>query len=171
MPPNHQTIRLTTGRHAGPDDGVCVMELASMLAGEPFSDRPRSVSATLAAMLRGYNDGLDDRRRASLKYYASASVGTARGGAAERHRRRLVRAAFADSRRSRRLLAALGRVAAMTDLAHASRSLAVRVRDHDDAELHARMLRLFDALIVVGGPAAPPADPFPQCDPRATCAR
>jgi hypothetical protein len=42
------------------------MELASMLAGERFSDRPRSVSRALAAFLRGYNDLLDDKRRQDL---------------------------------------------------------------------------------------------------------
>ena len=31
----HQTVRLTTGKHTSPSDGACVMELASMLAGEP----------------------------------------------------------------------------------------------------------------------------------------
>jgi hypothetical protein len=31
------------GQHANPERGVCVMELASMLAGEPFTDHPRSV--------------------------------------------------------------------------------------------------------------------------------
>ena len=48
-----------------------------MLAGEGFSDHPRSVSRPLAAFLRGYNDLLDDRRRADLYRYASLTVGTA----------------------------------------------------------------------------------------------
>ena len=42
------------------------MELASMLAGEEFSDHPQSVSRPIGAFLRLYNDALDeDRRRAA----------------------------------------------------------------------------------------------------------
>ena len=37
-----QTTRLSAGKHAAPDQGACVMELASMLAGETFTDHPRS---------------------------------------------------------------------------------------------------------------------------------
>jgi hypothetical protein len=60
---SHQTIRLTAGMHAGPDDGMCVMELASVLAGERFGDRPRAVCPVIAAFLRRYNDSVDDVRR------------------------------------------------------------------------------------------------------------
>jgi hypothetical protein len=78
LPPiSYQTIKLSRGRHSSPDHGACVMELASMLAGEGFSDHPRSVSRPIAAFLRGYNDLLDDRRRADLYRYASLTVGTA----------------------------------------------------------------------------------------------
>ena len=34
----HQTIKLSRGWHDSPDEGACVMELASMPAGEEFSD-------------------------------------------------------------------------------------------------------------------------------------
>jgi hypothetical protein len=78
MPPiSHQTIKLSRGRHSSPEHGACVMELASMLAGEGFSDHPRSVSRPIASFLRGYNDLLDDRRRADLYKYAAQTVGTA----------------------------------------------------------------------------------------------
>src|SRR5690349_12927220 len=46
-----QTVHLKRGRHLSPDHGVCVMELASMLSGERFTDRPRSVSPVIAAFL------------------------------------------------------------------------------------------------------------------------
>jgi hypothetical protein len=72
----HQVVRLGRGAHSSPVEGACVMELASMLAGEPFSDRPRSVSPVLAAFLRVYNDLLDDRRRQDLYAYAAAVVGS-----------------------------------------------------------------------------------------------
>src|SRR3954466_5717904 len=73
---SHQTVRLSQGKHRDPDHGACVMELASMLAGEPFSDRPRCVDPVIAGFLRTYNDGLDDRRRQDLYPVASEVVGT-----------------------------------------------------------------------------------------------
>src|SRR4051812_41179392 len=131
MSATFQTVRLAPGRHAIPDQGVCVMELASMLAGEPLTDRPRSVSPALANLLRGYNDGLDDRRRQTLKLYAAASLDTARGRAVERQRRRMVRAW-------------LGAIAAL-DLQNAGRGVATRVRLGDSDALHAEMLGFLDA--------------------------
>jgi hypothetical protein len=74
--PSHQIVQLSTGSHRSPEDGVCVMELASMLADEPFSDRPASVCPVIAAFLRSYNDGVDDRRRRDLYEYASEAIGT-----------------------------------------------------------------------------------------------
>ena len=74
--PTHQTVRLAKGRHSHPAQGVCVMELASLLAGEPFSDQPRSVCPVIATVLRTYNDRVDDERRQQLYPFASASVGT-----------------------------------------------------------------------------------------------
>jgi hypothetical protein len=72
----HQTVRIKRGAHSRPEDGACVMELASMLAGECFSDRPRAVCPVIAAFLRAYNDALDDDRRQDLYPVASAVVGT-----------------------------------------------------------------------------------------------
>jgi len=83
---SHQTVRLARGRHATRHAGVCVMELASMLADEPFSDRPASVSPTIGAFLRTYNDGLDEERRQDLYSVAAAIVGSARRRAIERER-------------------------------------------------------------------------------------
>jgi hypothetical protein len=62
------------------------MELASMLSGELFSDRPGSSSPVVAAMLRTYNDGLDDQRRQDLYPLASMIVGTASTRSVERER-------------------------------------------------------------------------------------
>ena len=73
---SHQTVRLSQGKHRGPDHGACVMELASMLAGEPFSDRPRCVDPVIAGFLRTYNDGIDENRRQDLYPLASEVVGT-----------------------------------------------------------------------------------------------
>ena len=73
---SHQTVRLSQGKHRGPDHGACVMELASMLAGEPFSDRPRCVDPVIAGFLRTYNDGIDEPRRQDLYPLASEVVGS-----------------------------------------------------------------------------------------------
>jgi hypothetical protein len=70
-PVSHQTVRLAAGRHLTPEEGVSVMELASMLAGEPFSASPRSVGRVIGALLRAYDDAIDDERRQDL--YASAA--------------------------------------------------------------------------------------------------
>lgn len=84
---SHQTVILGRGRHSDPSKGACVMELASMLAGERFSDHPRSVCPVIGRYLRALNDGLDDERRQELYALAAAVVGTA-GDRRERSRRR-----------------------------------------------------------------------------------
>jgi hypothetical protein len=62
------------------------MELASMLAHEPFTDRSPSISPTIGAFLRTYNDGVDDDRRQDLYSVAAAVVGTASSRSVERER-------------------------------------------------------------------------------------
>jgi hypothetical protein len=86
QPHTHQTVRLSKGKHTSPDNGACVVELASMLAGEPFSDHPMSVSPVIAAFLRTYNDLLDDRRRQDLYGYAAKIVGSVGSERTERAR-------------------------------------------------------------------------------------
>ena len=79
---SHQTVRLRRGKHASPEKGVCVMELASMLAGEPFSDRPQAVCPVIGAYLRSYNDVVDDERRQDLYRYAVRGDRVGRSGRA-----------------------------------------------------------------------------------------
>jgi hypothetical protein len=62
------------------------MELASMLAAEPFSDRAETVSPVIGAFLRTYNDGLDDERRQDLYPIAALVVGTAASRGVEQER-------------------------------------------------------------------------------------
>jgi hypothetical protein len=152
MAANHQTVRLERGRHDRPDDGACVMELASMLSGEPLTDRPRTVSRTLAGLLRGYNDGLDDARRQSLKRYAADSLDTARGRAAERERRRVVRAWLAADAGRHGRWASIERRIALLDGPYVGFQLGTRVRICSDDALHARVLGLFYAVIAFGAP-------------------
>ncbi|MGH2887681.1 MAG: hypothetical protein ACRDPA_34110 [Solirubrobacteraceae bacterium] len=88
-PITHQTVRLSAGSHASPAEGVCVMELASMLAGEPFSAAPNAVCPVIAAFLRTYNDRVDDRRRQDLYGYAAEAIGTRSTREVERARAKL----------------------------------------------------------------------------------
>jgi hypothetical protein len=74
------SIPLRPGRHDSPKHGVCVVELASMLGGEPFSDHPKSVSPAIASFLRCYNDTIDDRRRQDL-HECAAKIVASRGSA------------------------------------------------------------------------------------------
>jgi hypothetical protein len=98
---SYQTIKLSTGRHSSPEVGACVMELASMLAGEPFTDQPESVCPVIASFLRAYNDLVDDSRRQDLYAYASKVVGSTRSAAVQRARANLM-AAWALEMRHRR---------------------------------------------------------------------
>jgi hypothetical protein len=83
---SHQTIRLIRGRHTSPERGACVMEVASMLADEPFSDEPRCVCPVIAEFLRTYNDQVDDDRRQDLWAYAALVVDTKEDARVERQR-------------------------------------------------------------------------------------
>jgi hypothetical protein len=71
-----QTVRLSRGKHSSPEQGACVMELASMLAGEPFSDHPQSVCPVIGALLRSYNDRVDNGQRQLLLDCASHVIGS-----------------------------------------------------------------------------------------------
>lgn len=72
--------RLARGRHAGPQDGACVMELTSILAGECFSDHPRCTHPVLAAVARAVNDTVSDSRRDTLTRFVPDLIGTATVG-------------------------------------------------------------------------------------------
>lgn len=86
---SHQVVRLEPGRHSSPEKGACVVELASVLGGDPFSDHPRSVCPVVAAFMRTVNDGVTDRERQRLYPYAAAIVGTRCSVRTRRQRARL----------------------------------------------------------------------------------
>lgn len=167
--PNFQTIRLSKGKHSSPEAGACVMELASMLAGEPFSDRPQSVSPAIAAFLRSYNDRLDDNLRQDLYAYAAKVVGSVSTPEIESARTaRLVQ--WADSRRRRRVRwSPLGRFQRgsgprrhVAD-AESAASYAIRAVGRMRDETHAAVLELIDELIAFGAARAHLLiDPPPQ---------
>jgi len=157
MPPiNYQTIKLSRGRHSSPEHGACVMELASMLAGECFNDHPRSVSRPIASFLRGYNDLLDDRRRVDLYRYAAQTVGSARSSAVEDARvARLL--TFADElwarRASRSLLERLRFRRALQERSadpEPAGTYAVHAIGKVTEDLHIAALALIDELIAMG---------------------
>lgn len=57
---------LDSGRHLSPQSGACVMELASLLAGEPWSDAPRCTHRLLAQIAQMVNDGCSPAGRGRL---------------------------------------------------------------------------------------------------------
>ena len=72
---SHQTVTIRRGKHASPDRGACVVELASMLAGERFSDHPPTVCPVIAGFLRGYNDLMPEQDLPELYPIAGHTVG------------------------------------------------------------------------------------------------
>ena len=68
---------LCAGAHLAPEDGACLMEYVSVLAGEPFSDGPRCTDPMLATLARLVNDASSDTRRDRLGSLAPA-LATAR---------------------------------------------------------------------------------------------
>lgn len=59
-------LSLKAGSHASIDDGACLLEAVSYVAGEPWSDQPECVCPVLAAFGRAWNDALDDDTRNRL---------------------------------------------------------------------------------------------------------
>jgi hypothetical protein len=162
QPVSHQTVVLSRGRHRDVQHGVCVMELASMLAGERFSDHPASVSPVIAGFLREYNDRIDDARRPDLLRFATEAVGTRASADVERVRsamcRNWARARLADADcrgwRSRRLRVSVGvsersRPAACGVLA--ARVAAAAIPRGGDAA-HDRALAFAELLIATHAP-------------------
>jgi len=128
------------------------MELASMLAHEPFSDRPASVCPVVAGFLRSYNDHVDDERRRDLYAYAARAVGS-RGGEAQEERRAEMCRQWARVRcsppplRVRVLCRLLRAQGPDIEAVYAARAAAA------DPAMHGRALALLDELIVGSGSA------------------
>ncbi len=156
---SHQTTRLAPGRHGGPGEEVCVMELASMLAGERFSDRPKSVCPLIGAFLRAYNDNVDDERRQDLYRFAAQAVGTRGDFELQRERAEVALDAAREAReeapKGKRLLepeldAGPEEIADYVLESMARRAYSrYRSRRFDDAS-HERVVALLDRLIAIG---------------------
>lgn len=87
--PDGRPVRLTAGAHDSPQEGVCVVELASIIAEEGFSDRPRCVCPVIGAFLRGLNDRAPHAERQQLGPYAARIVGSRSTRRVTRERRDL----------------------------------------------------------------------------------
>jgi len=154
----HQTIQLSKGKHSSPEEGACVMELASMLAGEPFSDHPRSVCPVIAAVMRRYNDALDDWRRQDLYAYAARVVGSRGSARLERMRTDYLRTWISErsTRRRHRWL----RPGYLLGVAEPSVDVlaerAVRKISRHDERMHLLMLELVDELLALDPREATP---------------
>ncbi len=151
----HQTIKLSKGKHSSPETGACVMELASMLAGEQFSDHPQTVCPMVGSFLRAYNDSIDEARRQDLYEYASRVVGSRAGTDVERARAEMLMAWSAD-RRLRRLRHSVipgpirqFMVRRRRPIESAGAHAVQAIRRHTD-QTHAGALRLIDELLAVG---------------------
>jgi hypothetical protein len=84
---NLDSVRLDPGAHRSPRDGVCLMELASLMAKEKFSDRPRCACVVISAFLRDWNDRSGHAQRQHLRPYAGRVIGS-RSHRSVTHRRR-----------------------------------------------------------------------------------
>ena len=159
---SHQTVRLSQGKHRGPEHGACVMELSSMLAGEAFTDRPRCVDPVIAGFLRTYNDGIDESRRQELFPLAAEVVGTRAVAGVQAERARMCLAWAQEHHAAlrhgpRKLLPArpimpdgrLGDDAAGTLAGRIAVKLANR-RRADDA--HPQAIAFVRSLVAVGAP-------------------
>lgn len=162
-PVTHQTIKLSKGKHSAPEDGACVMELASMLAGESFTDHPQSVCPAIGSFLRAYNDSIDDTRRQDLYAYASMVVGTRASSEVERQRAERL-AAWAAELRPRRWLRLLpaplrARLSQRRSPTDAAGTYAVHAIRRHSEQTHTAVLALLDELLAIGSDRLPPSLP------------
>jgi hypothetical protein len=82
---------LSEGSHDSPAEGACVMEYASFLAGEPWTDEPSCVLKVLNDFAMGVNDTATDAERQRLLVLLPRLMSTAAGGALVDHQLRLFR--------------------------------------------------------------------------------
>jgi hypothetical protein len=134
------------------------MELASLLAREPFSDHPVSVCPVIGAVLRAYNDNIGDERRQDLYRFASLAVGTRGSQAVQERRIELCREWVEEEQRDRRrrLRAVLPPRALVPADSNSPEMVGTAVarlsvkRAKRDPGAHAAMLRFVESLVAVG---------------------
>jgi hypothetical protein len=165
-----ESLHLAPGSHSSPREGVCVVELASLMAGEKFSDHPRCVCDVIAAFLRSLNDRVGHSDRQRLRPYAGRVVGSRAARQITRQRRDLCLAAAGARLEAGPIRRLLGRLA-MRARIFVVIGLRPAVRLNRGAgEYAARVVFarngaeeafvLLDRLLAVGGlEAAPLSDP------------
>jgi hypothetical protein len=151
---------LARGHHSRLEGGVCVVELTSILAGAHFSDRPPGVSPTVAAFLRGYNDGLDDGLRQDLRPLAAELVRSAADARVEAARAERCRARLREIYGLR--LTWLPAPRGPESWFEVSGYRAGRFASADaKGGRHYATLRLLSELLLLGRPTLAPARPEP----------
>jgi hypothetical protein len=129
------------------------MELASMLAGGRFTDRPVSVCPVIGALLRVYNDAVGDGPRQDLYRCAAECVGT-RGDYAVQDERAIRvlawgRARYEGRARLRRVMRRVPDPGPHTGPECIAEHVVDSIRRHTN-ETHTSMLRLLDELMSIG---------------------
>ena len=66
---------LSRGKHRTPRSGACFMEMASVLAGEKWTDQPQCTHPLLAGLARLVNDSISDTGRRGLVEHIPSVVG------------------------------------------------------------------------------------------------
>lgn len=153
-------VRLSPGRHDSPSDGACVVELASLLAGEEFSDRPECVCPVIGAFLRAWNDRAAYADRQRLRPYAERVIGSRASAEITRQRRELCLewgGADLSRGRARRTAAIAGARARIASLVGVREAMTL---DEGAPEYAARLLLgrrdvagaflLLDAMLAIG---------------------
>src|SRR5690349_7970455 len=84
---NLETLVLMKGGHKSLEEGACVMEAVSYIAGEAWSDHPKCASPVITSIMIGLNDRMTDDERQTLKPYIPRLVGTAAPSVVEDKRR------------------------------------------------------------------------------------
>lgn len=173
---SHQTIKLSRGAHGSPDEGACVMELASILAGEPFTDRPATACPVIGSLLRAYNDSVDDARRQDLYEYAARVVGSQASELVQRARAEHLAAWAAErlpgrrpwlARRRRWQVGAWLRKSELETLG----AQAIRLISKHTDETHAAVLAVLDELLGIGARGQSTVDGFTNADADAGAPR
>jgi hypothetical protein len=163
------TVRLTSGSHSSPAEGVCIVELASVLAGEKFSDRPNCVCEVIAAFLRAWNDRASHADRQRLLPFAERIAASRHTREVSRIRRNICLDWSGIPCRGPRLLRPVVRLWARARiLVHFGFRSSLRL-NRGSGELAARIsvarygttaaLALLDELLAVGEPPAAPREP------------
>ena len=177
-----ESLHLAPGSHSSPREGVCVVELASLMAGEKFSDHPRCVCNVIAAFLRSLNDRVGHSDRQRLRPYAGRAVGSRAARQITRQRRDHCMAAAGARLEGGPIRRLLGRLAMRARISFVIGLRPAMRLNRGAGEYAARVVfarqgadeafALLDRLLAIGGlEAAPLSDPVvgsPQLGVAAT---